>query len=302
MLNSYHAQWQPKWRNWQTRQVQDLVPVKGVEVRVLSSAILKGQGFRSTDLPLAFFACVQFFCYSSAVISVTWHSNRGAYGFSSAKGDSYYCQFYFQGHRFTVTIGEVAKDEADDFVGSVGQVLRRIKQRLIHVPPGTKITDFVVSGGKVPTIEAAAAPLEPTSYATFRQKYLDTHRQGAMEANSLQTIEMHLRHFERTLGSKFPLQQLTLADLQRHVTERGKKKYRGRQLSPATLRKEVASFRAAWNWACLNGMVVGTFPSKGLVYPKSDEKPPFMTRAEIERRLTPAMKEAERAEFGIACT
>ena len=28
----------PKWRNWQTRQVQDLVPVKGVEVRVLSSA------------------------------------------------------------------------------------------------------------------------------------------------------------------------------------------------------------------------------------------------------------------------
>src|SRR5437764_4309877 len=30
----------PKWRNWQTRQVQDLVPVKGVEVRVLSSAVL----------------------------------------------------------------------------------------------------------------------------------------------------------------------------------------------------------------------------------------------------------------------
>jgi hypothetical protein len=29
---------EPKWRNWQTRQVQDLVPVKGVEVRVLSSA------------------------------------------------------------------------------------------------------------------------------------------------------------------------------------------------------------------------------------------------------------------------
>ena len=32
---------QPKWRNWQTRQVQDLVPVKGVEDRVLSSAIDK---------------------------------------------------------------------------------------------------------------------------------------------------------------------------------------------------------------------------------------------------------------------
>jgi hypothetical protein len=31
----------PKWRNWQTRQVQDLVSVKDVEVRVLSSALRK---------------------------------------------------------------------------------------------------------------------------------------------------------------------------------------------------------------------------------------------------------------------
>jgi integrase len=90
---------------------------------------------------------------------------------------------------------------------------------------------------------------------------------------------------------------LQLADLQRHVNERRKKKYRGRQLSPVTLKKEVASFRAAWNWAALTGLVRGVFPSKGVVYPKTDEKPPFMTRAEIERRITPAMSEAERNEL-----
>src|SRR5437764_12721075 len=41
----------PKWRNWQTRQVQDLVPLTGVEVRVLSSALqaLKGVTARSRD-------------------------------------------------------------------------------------------------------------------------------------------------------------------------------------------------------------------------------------------------------------
>ena len=33
------------------------------------------------------------------------------------------------------------------------------------------------------------------------------------------------------------------------------------------------------------GLVHGTFPSAGLVYPKSDEKMPFMTLAEIERRI-----------------
>jgi hypothetical protein len=32
-------------------------------------------------------------------------------------------------------------------------------------------------------------------------------------------------------------------------------------------------------------MVKGAFPNHGLVYPKADEKQPFMTRAEIERRI-----------------
>jgi integrase len=213
------------------------------------------------------------------------------------KGGSYYCQFYHLGRRFTVTVGPVGKDEAEDFAGSAGQLLRRIKQGLIRVPPGVAITDFVVAGGQVTPVEEAAAPAEPASFAAVRQAYLDTHRHGAMEANSLQTVAMHLGHFERTLGGKFPLQRLTLADLQRHVTERAKKKYRGKPLSPVTLKKEMASFRAAWNWAGLNGLVAGPFPSRGLVYPKSDEKPPFMTRAEIERRLAPALKDAERAEL-----
>jgi integrase len=211
------------------------------------------------------------------------------------KNDPYYCQFYYLGRRYTVTIGEVGNDEAEDFAGSVGQLLRRIKQRLIQVPAGVAITDFVVAGGKVTPVEEAAAPPEPTSYAAFREKYLDAHRHGAMEDNSFQTVAMHLRHFERTLGPKFPLRQLTLADLQRHVTTRAKKLYRGRRLSPVTLRKEVATFRAAWNWSALNGLVAGPFPSKGLVYPKGDEKPPFMTRVEVERRLTSDMKGAERA-------
>ncbi len=29
----------PEWRNWQTRQVEGLVPVKGVQVQVLSPAL-----------------------------------------------------------------------------------------------------------------------------------------------------------------------------------------------------------------------------------------------------------------------
>ena len=108
---------------------------------------------------------------------------------------------------------------------------------------------------------------------------------------------MHLRHFTTTLGTSFVAQQLNLADLQRHVSERARKKYRGNPLSPVTLKKEMASFRAAWNWAALTGLVSGQFPSKGLVYPKADEKLPFMTRQEIERKLHDKMTDKELAEL-----
>jgi len=215
------------------------------------------------------------------------------------KGDSYYCQFYYLGRRFTVTIGEVPRDEAEDFAGAVGQLLRHIKQKLIQVPAGIPITDFVISGGQVTPVEkAVAATTKPASFADFRQKYLDTHRNGSMEQSSFKTTEMHLRHFERTFGEHFEVRTLTLADLQRHVSERAKKKYRGKPLSPVTLRKEVASLRAAWNWGALNALTFGPFPSKGLRYPKGDEKPPFQTWQEIERKLAAGgLAEAEVGEL-----
>src|SRR5262249_34656453 len=102
----------------------------------------------------------------------------------------------------------------------------------------------------------------------------------------------------KTLGESFDLAGLSLADLQKHVNERRKKKYRGGHLSPITLRKEVASFRAAWNWGALGGLTEGPFPMKGLGYPKADEKPPFMTRDEIERRVRAGdLSEGEIAEL-----
>jgi integrase len=198
------------------------------------------------------------------------------------KSGTFYCQFCYLGKRYTVTIGAVSKDEADAFAGSV-DLLLRLKQKLLTVPTGVDIKDFVLHGGKVPTAITAAP--EKIVFSSFQQRYLDTHRNGVMEANSLATIEMHLGQFGKTLGDRFLMQELTLADLQRHVNRRRAKQYRGKQLSPVTLKKEMASFRAAWNWAAHMKLVSGDFPSRGLVYPKAEEKPSFMTMAEIKRQL-----------------
>jgi integrase len=73
---------------------------------------------------------------------------------------------------------------------------------------------------------------------------------------------------------------LSLSRLQEYVSNRAKAK-----VSPVTIRKEIATLRAAWNWGEPMGLTSGKFPNRGLRYPKADEKPPFMTMAEIKRQL-----------------
>jgi len=211
------------------------------------------------------------------------------------RNKSYRVLFCYRGKRYTFTLGAVSRKEAELAVAGVDRILLRIEQRLIAVPPATDIVEFVRHDGRPQEVPTPST--EPVTFRRFKDRYLETHRNGAMEANSLATAKMHLNHFELSLGERFPVAGLTLFDLQRHVTGRAKKKYRGRPLSPVTLRKEVNSFRAAWNWAALTGAVKGAFPAKGLVYPKADEKPPFMTIPEIERKVVTGTSDGSRSDM-----
>jgi hypothetical protein len=83
-----------------------------------------------------------------------------------------------------------------------------------------------------------------------------------MEDNSLGTVRMHLKHFVKTLGADFPIQTLTLTHLQDHVERRAKKKgHFKKPISPVTLKKEMASFRACWNWGVESGLLMVAGPS-----------------------------------------
>src|SRR5262249_14517614 len=54
--------------------------------------------------------------------------------------------------------------------------------------------------------------------------------------------------------------------------------------------------RTAWNWGVRMKIVAGRYPYDGLRYPKSDEKPPFQTRKQIERQL-PALPPEKQDEL-----
>ena len=119
------------------------------------------------------------------------------------------------------------------------------------------------------------------TFAQFRDGYLKTVGNGSVEKNTLYTSKIHLAHLAETLGERFPIESLAHADLQRHVTRRCASK----TIAAITIKKELDTLRSAWNWAKRMGYTKDEFPGAGLVYPKDEEKLPFMTWTEIERRM-----------------
>ena len=162
----------------------------------------------------------------------------------------------------------------------------RLKQRLIELPHGFDIVEFVQFDGKPPAdLQEVPAESRELTLAGFRDRYLATHR-DSLEDRTIEGIGLHFKHLVAALGERFPIRELKLADLQGYVDRRAKAKgMSGRRLSSATIKKELVTLRTAWNWAEKMGIVTGRFPYHGLRYPKTSEKPPFQTIDEIERRL-----------------
>jgi integrase len=194
--------------------------------------------------------------------------------------------FWYHGKQHAFTIGQVSKNEAEDTAATVGNLLRGVDDGRIRVPTGLDVVAFIrqrlatLNRESDSTPEPAPRPRDETTLGILRDRYLTTHSNGTIEENSLATVRLHFSHFCRKLGDGFPLSEMSLLHLQDYVNARGKK-----GISPVTMRKEIATIRAAWNWGGQVGLTSGQFPNKGLRYPKATEKPPFMTWTEIERAV-----------------
>jgi integrase len=194
------------------------------------------------------------------------------------KGDAWYCQFVHGGQRHTFTIGKVGEREAERCRLNAENLLSLVDRGRLEVPRGVSVADFILYDGK-PPIDPDLAQRKETTLHELREAYLTTFSNGAIEPNTLYTMTIHLDHLEETFGKRFMLSALTLAKLQSHITDRAN------DVSPVTIKKELDTFRSVWNWGLRMKWVDGVFPCKGLVYPKIDEKLPFMTWDEIERRI-----------------
>jgi integrase len=201
------------------------------------------------------------------------------------RNGSYRVIFNYQRKQRAFTLGKVTRVEAEAKAAQVDYLLMRLGQGLISLPPATDIVAFVRNDGAIPDPDEANPSKNDTTLASLRDRYLATHSNGTLEAHTLRGINRHFRHLVRLLGENFPIRKLSLADLQDYVDKRSKAKGRRGTLNPTTIKKEIVTLRTTWNWGVRMKLVTGRYPNDGIRYPKSDEKPPFQTRVEIERQI-----------------
>jgi integrase len=114
----------------------------------------------------------------------------------------------------------------------------------------------------------------------------EAERTPDKESSTAYTERIHMRHLRRLLGDKAALAEVP-AKLQCYVNERSTERTRsGEPVRQATIKKELGTLSSVWNgWALAKGLVSVPLSLKQLKYPKGDEKPPFQTWEQIERRI-----------------
>ncbi|MGE0529460.1 MAG: tyrosine-type recombinase/integrase [Bdellovibrionales bacterium] len=203
--------------------------------------------------------------------------------------------FRFRGKKYSHTLKTNNRHQAEILLGGVEKTLWRLEQGLLELPLGADIVSFVLTDGKVSHKPEQAKVLTLETLCNQFQNQLPL---GAMEENSLATLLLHLKHFERILGTRFNIGDLKLEQLQNYVQQRSQEQRGNKLISPVTIRKEITSLAGVWNWGCHMGYMTGSFPSKGLRFPKTKEKPPFQTWTEIERQIARGgLEETEQAEL-----
>jgi integrase len=191
--------------------------------------------------------------------------------------------FYFDGQRFSRSLKTKREQAAIASIARLEDNLRRVELGLLAPPEGSDLASFLLSDGRIE--KKPELPVVRSMHVLF-ENYFASIPAGSIEENTKKGMQTHIKHLERILGKHLDIHSLEASVLQHYIEQRADGKgLHGRKVSAATIKKEIVTLRTVWNWSFNMGLLKRTFPNRGLRYPKLEERPPFQTVAEIERRI-----------------
>jgi Phage integrase family len=199
------------------------------------------------------------------------------------KSGNFLVGFRWAGKPFTRSLDTHDPAVAQAAVARVEETIMRLRRGWLTMPPDAEPGLFIISGGQLTTKPAVEPPVvhsTPPTICTLFARYHDSLTPGAKEANTLLTESIHRGHLCDFLGDR-PVDELRFTDLQEYVHARAMS---GRDT--VTIRKELATLRMIWNRMNKRGHAPPfAWKLNDLSWPKSGQKEPFKTWAEIERRI-----------------
>ncbi len=194
----------------------------------------------------------------------------------------YRIRFRFADRAYNRSLKTTDLKAARTALGRAEENMQLIEKGRLEVPPNADLAKFIMSDGKI-----NRKPVLCTSITLGKlfESYLAQLPAGTKEELTIGLEKTHINNFKRILPTSKLANTITTADLQRYVERRLNKTRKGRNLSPETVKREMATFRSIFNWAKSLGYVEGESPTNGLIIGKPDAKPPFMTMIEINRRI-----------------
>lgn len=203
-------------------------------------------------------------------------------------------RFRYESRAYNRSLKTVNAKTANSVLGRTEENLRLIRQGRLEVPSKVDPAAFILSGGKI----NGQKKCQPITLGKLFETYQQRLPEAAKERLTVGLETTHIKNFKRILPTSKIANTVSTADLQRYAERRLKKKRNGRLISPETVKREMDTFRAIFNWAKNNDFVEGDPPTVGLTLGKPDAKPPFMTMAEITRRIERGgLSEAEEKEL-----
>ncbi|MEM7812555.1 MAG: site-specific integrase [Planctomycetota bacterium] len=191
--------------------------------------------------------------------------------------------FRFGGRKFTRSLGTGLKSEAEARVARLEENIRLVESGRLAIPEDADVATFLLSDGK---LDHKIELDRPTTLAELFEAFFAALPEGNLEAKTIETLRLHVKHANRLIGGRRPANQVTQADLQDYIAARSKEPgQRGRTISAVTIKKEIASIGSMWNWGLNHSLLERPYPRRGLRYPKTRELPPFQTYDQITRRI-----------------
>ncbi len=189
-------------------------------------------------------------------------------------------RFRFAGRSYKRSLKTDNKKNAESALSRLEETLSLVQRGFLVMPPDADPVTYFLSGGK-----AANTPKNEKgiTLGELFTKYQSALPAQAKEQTTLKTEATHLKHFRRKLPLSKPLNQITTHDIQQFVNSESKRKFGKRSIGPDTIIREIVTLKCIFNWAEKQELIDKAPLLRGLVYGKRDEKPPFMTRTEIER-------------------